>query len=159
MRLYLVQHGEAQPESVDPQRHLTERGRRDVEKVASFLRPLQLRVGTIWHSGKPRARQTADVLANSLASGAGTVERPGLAPNDPVEPVRDAVTKSQDDLVIVGHLPFFGRLAASLLTGGGTGDAVAFRYGGVVCLERQDDDAGGGWKVAWMIVPDLLPPS
>jgi len=32
-------------------------------------------------------------------------------------------------------------------------EVVAFRYGGVVCLERSDD---GAWQVAWMVVPDFL---
>src|SRR5688572_29245639 len=37
MRLYLVQHGEAVPEQVDPQRPLSEAGRRDVQAMARLL--------------------------------------------------------------------------------------------------------------------------
>jgi phosphohistidine phosphatase len=63
MRLYLVQHGEAKPEEEDPAHHLTERGFADLQKVADLLRPLKLAVLAIWHSGKPRAVQTAQILA------------------------------------------------------------------------------------------------
>ena len=37
MRVYLVQHGEAHPEEVSPERELTPRGRSDVERVAALL--------------------------------------------------------------------------------------------------------------------------
>lgn len=79
MRLYLVQHGEAQPENVDPQRHLTEQGQRAVQKVAEFLRPLSLSVSAIWHSGKPRAQQTAEILSRAISAGQGMVQRSGLS--------------------------------------------------------------------------------
>ena len=37
MRLFLVQHGNALPEDVDPERGLSERGKQDVANVAAFL--------------------------------------------------------------------------------------------------------------------------
>jgi len=37
VRLYLVQHGEAVPEEVDPTRPLSEAGKLDVERLAWFL--------------------------------------------------------------------------------------------------------------------------
>lgn len=54
--------------------------------------------------------------------------------------------------MIVGHLPHLSRLASSLLTGRQDAEVVGFQYGGVVCLERTND----GWKLGWMIVPDLF---
>jgi phosphohistidine phosphatase len=152
VRLYLVQHGEALPEEVDPDRHLSEKGLQDVEKVARFLRPLKLSVAEVWHSGKARAQQTAEVIAEALANTPRVKRREGLAPKDPVGPVRAAIERFGDDLMIVGHLPLLGKLAASLIAGDKSLDVVTFRYGGVVCL----DDADGGFKVAWMIVPDLI---
>jgi len=153
VRLYLVQHGEALPEEKDPGRHLTEKGLSDVKRVASYLRPLKLSVGTVWHSGKPRALQTAEILAPALAGKAKVVQRDGLGPKDPVGPVRGAVERSRQDLMIVGHLPLLEKLAASLVAGDKSTEVIAFRYGSVVCLENAAD---GGWRVAWMIVPDLI---
>ena len=61
--LYLVQHGEATKETEDPARPLTEHGRQEVVKVARALARVRLGVSVIAHSGKLRARQTAELLA------------------------------------------------------------------------------------------------
>lgn len=151
MHVYLVQHGEAKREDVDPERHLTENGVREVEKVADFLRSLDLTPAAVWHSGKARAGQTAEILARAVSRAPS--ERKGLAPNDPVGPIRQAIDQADGDLMIVGHLPFLGRLAAALVTSDETMDIVSFRFGCVVCLERRDQ---GAWTVGWLVRPDLL---
>lgn len=151
MRVYLVQHGEAKPKDVDPERGLTRNGAGEVEKVADFLRSMDLTLAAVWQSGKARARQTAEILAPAV-SGAPS-QRDGLAPNDPVGPIRQAIEEADADLMIVGHLPFLGRLAAALVTGDEATDIVSFRFGCVVCLERGDR---GTWSVSWLVRPDLL---
>jgi phosphohistidine phosphatase len=152
MRVYLVQHGESRPEEEDPQRRLTDEGVRNVEKVARFLRPLSLKL-EIWHSGKDRAQQTAEILAGAVSASQGLLQRNGLAPKDSVAPVKQAIEQSTGDLMIVGHLPFLGKLAALLVADSEETEIVAFKFGCVVCLERIDD---GKWKLAWMIMPALL---
>ena len=149
MRVYLVQHGEAKPKDVDPDRRLTEQGVRDVEKTAGFLKPLGLRVRAVWHSGKRRAAQTAGVLESALEAEEGVVQRDGLAPNDPVAPVAGALSEATEGLMIVGHMPFMAALASTLLLGDDSGRPVAFQQGGVVCLQREQ----AAWHVAWMIAP------
>lgn len=153
MRVYLVQHGQAASKDIDPARPLTEAGRRDVEKVSTFVRRLGLRVRTILHSGKTRAVQTAEILASSLEASSGTLSREGLAPSDPVEPLIEELTNAQEDLVVVGHLPFLAKLASALLTDSESLDVVAFRQGGIVCIERGDDAT---WRLLWMVNPQLL---
>jgi phosphohistidine phosphatase len=138
---------------MDPQRHLTEKELADVAKVADFLRRMRLEVGVIWHSGKPRAQQTAELLASAIPPEHGIVQQRDLAPNDPVKPVQRIIEKSKQDMMVVGHLPFLGKLAASPVTSDEAMQVVRFRYGGVVCLDRSDD---GRWTVAWMVLPDLL---
>lgn len=154
MRVYLSQHGQAKSKQVDPQPDLTDKGRRDVEKVTAFLRPLNLQVEAIWHSGKARARQTAEVLASGVTAAQGVVEHEGLAPKDPPEPIRQAIEAAEGDLFIVGHLPFLGGLSASLVAGTEQTDVVAMQQGCVVCLEQAENQ---NWRVAWMVVPDALP--
>jgi phosphohistidine phosphatase len=154
MRLYLVQHGEAKPKDVDPERRLTEKGRRDAEKVAAFLKPLGLAVTAVWQSGKPRARETAEILAGALDAKEGVVERSGLAPNDPVAPVAEEIVGAAEDTMIVGHMPFLGNLAALLVAGEEPTGVVVFRNGGVVCLVRSDER---GWGVLWVLTPDVVP--
>jgi phosphohistidine phosphatase len=153
MHLYLVQHGEAKSKEDDPERPLTERGKLLVQKVARFLRPSGLKVKAVWHSGKTRAQQTAEILVSALTSDQGIVARDGLAPNDPVGPVREAIEQSDGDLMVVGHLPFLSRLAASLLTGSEQNEVVSFQYGTVVALTARED---GSWAIGWMIAPGLL---
>jgi phosphohistidine phosphatase len=64
----------------------------------------------------------------------------------------EAASWSQDTM-LVGHLPFMGKLASWLLSGTEQADAVSFRPGSVACLERG---AEGSWTLAWMIRPELL---
>jgi len=153
VKLYLIQHGEATTEEVDPSRPLTAKGRSDVQKIASFLKGVGARPNAILHSGKTRARQTAEIIAAQLGPDCQVREREGLAPNDPVKAFTNEISGMANDLMIVGHLPFLGKLAAMLLAGSESKNVVAFRQGGVVCLQRNEDQS---WQVAWMVTPELL---
>lgn len=153
MKLYLIQHGEATSEQVDPLRPLTEKGREEVHEVASFLKNAGVRPGLIYHSEKLRAKQTAEIIAavaglNELIKG-----RKGLLPQDDLNDIAQEISQSTKDLMIVGHLPFLSKLAAFLLIGKEEGNLIAFQQGGVVCLEKGE---GQLWRVAWMVVPEIL---
>jgi|SRR5271157_3878081 phosphohistidine phosphatase len=153
MKLYLIQHGEATAEEIDPSRPLTAKGRSDVQKIASFLKGVRVRPDAILHSGKTRARQTAEIIAAQLGPDCQVREREGLAPNDPVTTLTKEILGKADDLMIVGHLPFLGKLASLLFAGSQSKNPVAFRQGGVVCLQRNEDKT---WQVAWMVTPEVL---
>lgn len=155
MQLYLVQHGAAKSEAEDPQRGLTDEGRRSVERMAEFLAPLRLAIHRIEHSDKLRARQTAELLAARLRPAEGTHQVAGLAPNDDVEPVRARLQNESKNVMLVGHLPFMSRLTARLVGVEADRAVVQFQMGGVVHLER---DAAGQWVFRWAVVPELLPP-
>jgi phosphohistidine phosphatase len=160
MRLYLVRHGAAVSEEADPARPLSARGKEQAEKIARFLKPLGISVRSISHSEKLRAAQTAGVLAGSVTSGEGVRERSGLSPMDPVEPLADELGGETGGLMIVGHLPFLGRLAALLVVGNPEREIVAFREAAAVCLEGTPN-AGGlteqVWRIAWTVTPETLP--
>ena len=153
MKLYLVQHAKAAPKQVDPQRPLTEQGRRDIQKVAAFVKPLNLCVDYLWHSGKKRAVQTAKALAEVIEIKEAGIARKGLAPNDDVTVLRNELTSVRQDIMIVGHLPFLSKLASLLLTGSESADTVAFKQGGIVCLSRSENNQ---WQIDWMVTPELL---
>jgi len=153
MRIYLVQHGEAKSEQEDPRRTLTDNGIGEVQKVAEFLRPLTLAADAVWHSGKARAQQTAELLVEALGAQARVVAREGLGPKDAVAGMKEPLEQAGGNVMIVGHLPFLGKLVALLVTGREEPGIVEFQYGSVVCLERR---AGGSWKISWMITPGLL---
>ncbi len=152
MLLYLVQHGKAKFKDEDPDRPVTDEGRDDVERMAEFLAGRDISVAAIWHSGKTRAAQTAEILAADVSTAEGVTRHDGLGPNDIPDPVQKEINSADSDLMIVGHLPFLNRLASLLITGRQDADVVAFQKGEIVCLECDDD---GAWRLAWMVTPEL----
>jgi phosphohistidine phosphatase len=55
MNIYLMQHGNPVPKEKNPDKPLSDRGRDDVGKMASFLKKAGLQVEMVFHSGKTRA--------------------------------------------------------------------------------------------------------
>jgi phosphohistidine phosphatase len=153
MRIYLVQHGLAEPKDVDPDRPLSEEGRRDVQRLAELLGRSGIRVRHTVHSGKTRAAQTASLLAEHLLPADGPRPHAGLNPNDPVEPMAAEVEQWSADTLVVGHLPFLGRLVSLLVTGDPDRPTIALQPGSGVCLER---DPEGRWLLLWMVRPELV---
>ena len=149
-----MQHGEATAEADDPARPLTSAGRATVAQVAARARSAGVRIDTCVHSGKLRAEQSAQVLADAVAG--GRVEsKDGLAPNDPVGPVVRWLGERTEEssMALVGHLPFLDRLASSLISGEEDGQVISFQMGGLVKLvpKREQD----GFAVAWVLAPDV----
>ena len=148
-----MQHGTPVSKEEDPDRPLSEKGKRDVEKVAEILHACPIMPKEIHHSGKTRARETAEIIASGLGAGTGAKARGGLSPLDEVEEIAQELCRAETDTFIVGHLPHLGRLAASLLGAGEARNPVRFQQGGLLCLERDD---AGKWAVIWMVVPEIL---
>jgi len=153
MKLYLVQHAKAASKEIDPARSLTEEGLRDIQKVAAFIKPLNLSVDYLWHSGKKRAQQTAGFLAEVVMIIKEHTARDGLAPNDDIKAIEDEIKSVKQDIMIVGHLPFLTKLASLLLTGRDSSGTVAFRNAGIVCLNYIDVNQ---WNIDWIIIPEIL---
>lgn len=153
MHLYLVRHGRAKSKLEDPAQNLSEEGLNEAAKVAGFVKAGGLHVGAVWHSGKARAAQTAEILVSAVKTDGGLVQHDGLAPNDPVDPVINEIEPYKTDLMIVGHLPFLSKLASKLLSDDETSEVISLCTGGVVCLEHFSE---ADWKLAWMITPELL---
>jgi phosphohistidine phosphatase len=123
-----------------------------VEKVAAFAAGLDVQIAAIWHSGKTRAAQTAEILGASLNPSGGVMEKEHLGPDDAVKPLKKALSKQKENAMVVGHLPFLNRLASELL-GAKSEHAVTFPPAGMACVERQGD---GTWSVCWAVEPSLL---
>lgn len=153
MRLYLMQHGKPVPETEDPRRPLSEEGRGDANRVALFLKGSHVSVRKVCHSGKLRAKETAEIMCEVLAGNLEPEERAGLAPKDDVQETAGWLREKNVDLLICGHLPHLGKLASLMVTGDESLPIVQFQQGGVLCLQRDDE---GRWSIAWMVVPDLI---
>jgi len=152
MKLYLVQHAEAKQE--DPDRPLSDKGQADIRKVAAYVAAnTSPQVSRIIHSGKTRARQTAEILAEVLSPFEGIGTSPDLAPLAAPSIWAGQLTDTESDMMLVGHLPHMSKLAALLITQNQAQTVVNFQMGGVVCLAR---DEAGAWAVQWMVTPDIV---
>lgn len=152
MALYLVQHGKSLPKEVDSEQGLSEQGRAEVERIADVAANYRIQVSEICHSGKKRARQTAEILAAVLKSPQGCTEKSGLKPLDDVTAVA-AQLNSSDNVMLVGHLPFMEKLTAYMVTGSAEPKVFKFQNGGIVCLDENDN--GKGWYIKWTLMPNI----
>lgn len=158
MHLYLSQHGDAVPKSENPDRPLSDKGRKDVGRMASFLARARLPLAGVVHSGKLRAQQSALILSEGL--GAGRVVQDcayPISPNDPIEPLYDALMANkdiEDNVLIVGHLPYLDRLLSRLVAGDEGAQCVRFEPGCVIALSREDQ--APTWQIEWVMQPRLL---
>jgi phosphohistidine phosphatase len=145
--LYLVHHADAVAPDLDARRPLSEKGRADVERVAATAAANGAKPSVIWHSGKLRAKQTAEAfwrICNPLADLSATR---GLQPDDPPHWMSDRLRSETRDILIAGHFPYLPRLLALLVTGGEAG--VVFPEHGVVALIT--DDEGETWREVWRV--------
>lgn len=150
MNLYIVRHGEAQPGNNDAARMLTDRGRADVERVAAAASRRGAAVRQIRHSGRERAKETAEIFAEVLDPPAGVIATLGIHPEDPVDPIALSLFGERDSLMLVGHLPFVARLVGLLTAGDAKRAPVKFPTSTIACLRGEEDR----WELAWTEHPD-----
>ena len=146
MHIILVHHGDAVGPEIDPMRPLSSVGIAATERLARNAMARGVKPDAIWHSGKLRARQTAEIfwkVCNPLSP--FTAER-GLLPDDPPQWIRDRLTGEDRTILIVGHMPYLPRLLG-MLTGAGDERAVSFPLHGCVALEADRDQ----WKEIWRL--------
>jgi phosphohistidine phosphatase len=152
MEIYLVRHGEAVSEYVDPAQPLRERGCSEVSSMARHAARIGLSVSEIRHSTKLRAKQTAEILRDHLRPARGLLEVDYLAPSADPGRAQDATETATEPLMLVGHLPHLARLASLLLAGDPHQEILRFRTGAIAKLERTDH----GWALGWMLTPEIV---
>ena len=150
MRRYLVQHGEALTKDIDPERPLSDQGSADITRLAEWLAGRDVTVAQILHSGKTRARQTAELLEPVLESGGLIRPAQDLGPNDPPGVFLNDLKNAKKDILVCGHLPFVARAVSQAVTGSGDQPLVEFRPGSMACLERGES---GAWRLVCFVRP------
>jgi phosphohistidine phosphatase len=152
MALYLVQHGKSYAREVDPGRGLTPEGRTEVALMADRIAVHSVPVRAIFHSGKKRALETAEVFAEKLGHGISLERLDGMDPGDDVIKFSDRLDPEKNEMY-VGHLPFMEKLVSYLV--GCSADATVFKFqnGGTVCLDRLP--GSGSWVIRWSLMPHL----
>jgi phosphohistidine phosphatase len=143
--LVLVHHGDAVGPDVDPQRPLSNAGRASVDRLAKAVAAKGVKPQVIWHSGKLRARQTAEAFYRECNPFAEFSASRDLQPDDKPEWLRDRLRGEARDVLVAGHFYHLPRLRA-LLAGGSDDD---FPQHGAVAL--VSDDEGETWRELWRI--------
>ena len=142
--LFLVHHGDAVGPNVDPGRPLSAQGQEAVTRLAAQVAARGARPDIVWHSGKLRARQTAEAFwraCNALAEFSATRD---LQPDDPPEWIRDRLRGESRDVLIAGHFPHLLRLLKLLMN-----SREDFPAHGAVALFTENK--GETWEEIWTI--------
>jgi phosphohistidine phosphatase len=147
MHVFLVHHGVAVGPEEDARRPLSAVGVAGAARVAAKAAALGAKPEVVWHSGKLRAKQTAEEFwraCNALAEFSASRD---LQPDDPPQRIRDRLRGETRDVAIVGHFPHLPRVLALLTTGGEAG--VDFPINGIVALVT--DDEGETFRELWRV--------
>ena len=129
MIVYLVRHADAAPGRPDELRPLTAHGKEQSRQLGSRLAADGVHGVPVLTSPLLRARETAEEIAGSIGSTVVPDER--LAPGATADDLRSAVEGQGERVVVVGHQPDCGRIAAEL-TGG---PEPPFPKAGMVAIE------------------------
>jgi len=152
MAFYIVQHGQSLTKDLDPEKGLSNQGIETVEKIARVAQQYGVKVNRIQHSGKKRARQTAELLAAILEPADGLQEITGIKPLDDVAAFAARVDYSAHTMV-VGHLPFLERLTSFLITGQQSPVVFKLQNGGILCLDQIENSDSPAIK--WALMPQV----
>ena len=147
MHLYLVHHGDAVGPEVDPRRPLSAVGQASVDRLAGLAAKRGVRPDVFWHSGKLRAKQTAEAFWRACNALAELSASRDLQPGDPPAWMRERLIGEPRDILIAGHFPHLPGLLALLQARDDT--RSAFPLHGIVAL--RTDDSGATWVEEWRL--------
>ncbi|NOQ88774.1 MAG: phosphohistidine phosphatase SixA, partial [Gammaproteobacteria bacterium] len=134
-RIYFAQHGLAVDKKDDPERPLSQRGIQQSKTIAKKLCVSEPPITSVFHSGKLRAAETAEIFARAMNI-SSTPAIDGLSPNDDVELLAQEL--NINNALYIGHLPHLDKLVTYLITGNENGSIITFQNSAVVCLEKHD---------------------
>ena len=152
MALFLVQHGYSLPKDKDPKKGLSPEGIAETKRIAEVAKAYQVLVSGITHSGKTRARQTAEIFESILKPEQGIQESSGLNPIDDVTAFADNIDNAANRM-LVGHLPFMERMTSYLITGSIEKPVFKFQNSGIVCLDKYPTTPF--WVIKWTLMPNI----
>jgi len=151
LNLYILQHGDAEPKEINPERPLSEQGMHDIRILGMQMQNMGVQLGNIFHSGKLRAEQSASLIAEALSAEIEPLQAEGLNPNDDPAVILGTIEQTGDNMLFVSHMPLVSRLCSSLLTGATDAEFVS-TPGTLFCLQKTD----GKWRLGYMLTPDFL---
>lgn len=159
VELHLLRHADAGDPLVwsgpDASRPLSQKGRRQAERLAEFLATVDTRPDTIVSSPKVRARETAEIVGARL--GIVVIEDDRLAGGLGLDHVEAVLADRGDPArpMLVGHDPDFSELLALLIGPG----SPPLRKGALARVDAVRPLRPGSGTLRWLVPPDLLKPA
>lgn len=152
MDLVLWRHADAEPGVPDRARRLTAKGVKQAARVGAWLDRHLPEAARILVSPAERAQQTAQGLGRRFRT-VGEIG-PGAAAGDVLKAA--GWPRARETVVVVGHQPTLGEVAALLLSGVEAGWSI--RKGAVWWFSSRDGDGEDASSVALRVVigPDVL---
>ena len=153
--LILWRHAHAellQPGQTDLDRQLTPRGQRQAKAMGEWLRSRLDPAASIWVSPAQRTQQTIAPLSRAFST------QPGISPDASLNQVLSLIDSAepQSPLLLVGHQPLLGQIAASLLSG--QPQPWSVKKGSIWWLRhRQRDNESAAWTLKLVIAAEDLP--
>ncbi len=148
-----MRHGAYELENIHNGNPLSEQGKTDVTRMADFLSSNPIAVSNIFHSEKKRALQTAELISRGFNSKHPLQLHEGLNPNDDIATLMDSVLEWDEDILIVGHLPYLSKLASKLIVNDEYKEILSFKTGTLACLERIEQTR---FSINWVLEPSLF---
>lgn len=153
--LHFLRHASAADretwEQSDDERPLTEKGRRQAERLGRHLAAAGFTPDAIITSPLVRARETAEIVAGLLGVSVRTEPRLG----EPLDlTTLDAILDDADSPrqpVLVGHDPDFSEIVSELV-----GAPIAMRKGALARIDVERPLEPGAGDLRWLLPPDLL---
>jgi len=146
--VYLVHHAPALGPKEDPQQPLSPVGRATADDLARAAAKRGVHPDAIWHSGKLRARQTAEAFWRACNPLAAFTAVRNLQPADPPEWMRDQLLAEDAPVLLVGHMPHLARLLRVMVGESSESPASEFPPHGMVCLSRSASIWTERWRLA-----------
>jgi len=157
--LYLVRHGIAAERGEewpdDTRRPLTETGTTRFKEVVKGLAWLDVEIDEIFTSPLVRAKQTADVFAETMKSKPPVATSDALTPaGTPAAVIQELARHSKKGrIALVGHEPNLGELAARLI---GARTPIEFKKGAICRIDFEVLPPKGHGQLRWFVTPLML---
>jgi phosphohistidine phosphatase len=163
MNLFILRHGLAvEPGSAgiaqDSDRPLIPEGERKLRRIADALEEMDVSFDWILSSPYVRARQTAEIIAESLRVGKKLEVCEHLTPAGSVTKLVELIDQKKpvpENALLVGHEPYLSELISLLLTGDSE-MRVVMKKGGVCKLTLETIQTGQCATMEWLLTPKQL---
>jgi phosphohistidine phosphatase len=158
--LYILRHGIAVPHGTpgvaDDDRPLTPKGEERMKEIGRGLAEIDLEVDRIITSPLPRARRTAQIVAQELDLVDRLETSEVLRADSDASTIRDWLrARTENRLMIVGHNPAFTELVGLLLVGDAGTLPLELKKGGIAALSVSAI-SGPRYTLEWIAPPRLL---